>query len=124
MIDFQNAEYLKLGKADTGRAAKAVGALLIPGEEVIAAFKSVRDGVTFTTHRIIAFNMQGITGKKTDYTSLPYKRIQAFSVETSGVIDIDSELHIWLSGLGCVRFEFTRGTDIAALGRLIAQGSM
>ncbi|MBQ7784612.1 MAG: PH domain-containing protein [Clostridia bacterium] len=124
MIDFQNAEYLKLGKADISRASKAVGALLIQGENVIAAFKSVRDGVVFTTHRIIAFNMQGITGKKTDYTSLPYKRIQAFSVETSGVIDIDSELHIWLSGLGSVRFEFTRGTDIAALGRLIAEGSM
>ena len=121
MIDFKNAEYLKLSRVDPARAQQAVADLLIPGESVAAAFKGIRDSVIFTTHRVLSANVQGITGKKTDYTSLPYKRIQAFSVETAGVVDLDTELEIWLSGLGKVRFEFTRGTDVYALSRLIGQ---
>ena len=94
--------------------------MLIPGENVIACFKSVRDGVIFTNKRVIAFNVQGITGKKTDYTSLPYKRVQAFSIETAGVVDLDSELHLWFSSVGRVRFEFARGVDVKKLSTYIA----
>ena len=32
--------------------------------------------------------------------NFPYGKIQAFSVETSGVLDLDSELDLWFSGLG------------------------
>lgn len=28
-------------------------------------------------------------------TALPYSRIQAFSVETAGILDNDSELNLW-----------------------------
>lgn len=120
MIDFKNAEYLKLMEADLSKGTKQVEDMLIPGEQVIACFKGLRDGVVFTTKRVIAFNVQGITGKKTDYTSLPYKRVQAFSVETAGMVDLDSELHLWLSGLGKVRFEFARGVNVKKLSTYIA----
>ena len=80
MIDFKNAEYLKLVEVDPRKGAQQVDGMLIPGEQVIACFKGVRDGVVFTNKRVIAFNVQGITGKKTVYTSLPYKRVQAFSI--------------------------------------------
>jgi hypothetical protein len=40
---------------------------------------------------------QGITGKKCDFTSLPYSKIQAFSIETSGSFDQDTELDLWFS---------------------------
>ena len=95
VIDFKNAEYLKLMEVDPRKGAQQVEGMLIPGETVIACFKGVRDGVVFTNKRVIAFNVQGITGKKTDYTSLPYKRVQAFSIETAGMVDLDSELHLW-----------------------------
>ena len=80
----------------------------------------MRDGLVFTNMRVIAINIQGVTGKRRDFTSLPYKRIQAFSIETSGVFDIDSELELWFSGLGKVRFEFTSRADAAGLCRIIA----
>jgi hypothetical protein len=48
-------------------------------------------------------NVQGITGKKRDFTSLPYSKIQAFSVETAGHFDLDAELDLWFSGVGNVR---------------------
>jgi len=62
-----------------------------------------------------------VTGKKKDFTSLPYSKIQLFSIETSGVLDLDSELEIYLSGVGKVVFEFTGQSDITAIARAIGE---
>jgi Bacterial PH domain len=70
--------------------------------------------------RIIAVNVQGITRKKKDFTSLPLAKIQAFSVETAGTFDLDAELELWFSGLGKVKFEFSGKTDVAYLNKLVA----
>lgn len=42
------------------------------------------------------------------------------SVETAGVLDLDSELDITISGIGTIRFEFTGASDIVQIGKLIA----
>ncbi len=68
MIDFNNKGFFKLKQND--EYAERVTALLLDGEQVIDAYKSMRDGVVFTNKRIIAVNVQGITGSKK--TSLPY----------------------------------------------------
>lgn len=117
MIDFENGSFVKLMKSDS--AGKAVEQLLIPGETIIGSYKGIRDSVTFTNKRVIAINVQGLTGKKKDYTSLPYSKIQAFSVETSGVFDMDSELELWFSSLGLITFEFTGNSDIVEIGQAI-----
>ena len=124
MIDFKNAEYLKLTQIKDEKAEKELSKILLDDETIMCAFKSIRDSVVFTSHRIIAVNVQGITGKKIDYTSLPYSKIQAFSTETAGVFDLDGELEIWFSGLGRVKFEFSRGVDIAMLNKLIAKACL
>lgn len=124
MIDFQNATYFKLNTWDISSAEKELNEMLIEGEAIYLAFKGMRDSVTFTNKRIIALNVQGMTGKKKDYTSLPYSRIQAFSVETAGTFDLDSEMDLWFSGLGRVRLEFAKGVDIRGLNRLIADHSL
>lgn len=119
MFDFQNPEYIKL-KSTKDRFEKELDPILIHGEEVIDCYKSVRDGVVFTNKRIIVISVEGVTGKKKDITSFPYSKIQSFSVETSGVFDIDSELELWLSGMGKARFEFTGGTNVYDVCRLIS----
>jgi hypothetical protein len=120
MIDFQNASFLKLSPADASAFEAMISPLLVAGESIIATFKGVRDGVVFTTKRIISINVQGITGKKKDFTSLPYSKIQAFSVETAGVFDLDSELDLWFSGLGKVRFEFVSRADVAQICKTLS----
>jgi hypothetical protein len=65
----------------------------------------VRDFVAFTNKRLIAVNVQGLTGKKRDYSSLPYNKIQAWSVDTAGTFDFDAELELWFSGLGKVHLD-------------------
>lgn len=117
MIDFKNGSFVKLKKVDG--SAEMVSQLLIPGETVIGSYRGLRDTVTFTNKRVIAINVQGMTGKKKDFTSLPYSKIQAFSVETSGVLDMDSELELWFSGLGLVKFEFSGASDIVKIGQEI-----
>ncbi len=84
------------------------------------AFKTVRDLVAFTDKRIIAVNVQGLMGKKKDFTTLPYSKIQVFSIETAGTFDLDAELDLWFSAAGNIRFEFKGQVDIRQIGQLIA----
>ena len=120
MIDFQNASYVKLGRIDYSEVASQIDPLLIEGEQGFLDFKGMRDYIVFTSKRIVAVNVQGITGKKKDYTSLPFSKVQAFSLETAGTFDLDAELELWFSGLGKVKFEFKGNTDVAYLNKLIA----
>lgn len=119
MIDFKNGSFIKLGKTNP-EAANDVLPLLVPGEEIVGVYKAMRDYVVFTTKRIISVNVQGVTGKKKDFTSLPYSKVQVFSVETAGTLDLDSELELWFSGLGLVKFDFTGTSDIVKIGQLIS----
>lgn len=117
MIDFKNGAVFKLKKSK-GNAA-SLNPILVSGEEIISEYSALRDFVVFTNKRIIAVNVQGITGSKKDYTSLPYSKVQAFSIETAGVFDLDSELEIYFSGLGKVKLEFSGSNDIIEIGKLI-----
>ena len=120
MIDFQNKSIVKLSKIDANTVMGNISPLLINGENVIGAYKAMRDYVVFTDKRIISVNVKGVTGKKQDFSSLPYSKIQVFSVETSGTFDLDSELEMYFSGLGRVKFEFTGASDIVQIGQLIS----
>ncbi|GED49783.1 cytoplasmic protein [Carnobacterium maltaromaticum] len=119
MIDFKNSSYVKLKMVN--EIPPNIDQLLVRGEDIIGTYKGVRDYVTFTNKRVISINVQGITGKKKDYTSLPYSKIQVFSVETAGTLDLDSELELYFSGLGRVKFEFTGRSNIVSIGKFISE---
>lgn len=119
MIDFQNGSFIKLKKDRTSRESE-VRPLLIPGERVIGSYTAMRDYLVFTNKRIISVNVQGFTGAKKDYTSLPYSKVSVFSVETAGTFDLDSELELYFSGVGKVKFEFSGASDIVAIGQAIS----
>ncbi|WP_420933908.1 PH domain-containing protein [Alteromonas sp. A081] len=72
--------------------------ILADNETVTSAFKLVRDLSVFTNKRLIIIDKQGLTGRKVNYHSIPYKSITQFIVETAGHFDTDAELKIWLSG--------------------------
>ncbi len=121
MIDFKNAAFLKLKPADDPYMIKQITPMLIPGETVEQLYRALRDCVIFTSHRIIVANVQGVTGKKIDFSSLPYSKIQAYSVETAGTLDLDAELELWFSGLGKVKLEFTAKSNVADICRRISE---
>lgn len=119
MIDFQNGSIFKLKQTNPDSVMRDVSPLLVNGEDVLSAYKGLRDYVVFTNKRAIAVNVQGVTGKKKDFTSLPYSKVQAFSSETAGVFDMDSELELYFSGLGKVKFEFAGTSNIVQLSQII-----
>ena len=120
MIDFKNSDFLKLSPVSDTTYASVIAPMFDPGEEIVGSFQTNRDGVVFTNKRIITINVQGITGKKKDFTSLPYSKIQAFSIETAGVLDLDSELELWFSGLGKIRLEFVSRANVTEICRMIS----
>lgn len=82
----------------------------------------MRDQVVFTNKRVIAANVQGITGSKVDYTSLlPYSKINVFSIETSGTLDLDCEIELFLSEVGRVRFEIRGSFDLVSFNKMISE---
>ena len=121
MIDFDRQSVFKLSACVPDEVRSDLVPLLVDGEDVVLAFKGARDFVAFTNKRVIAVNVQGMTGKKRDFSSLPYAKIQAFSVETAGTFDLDAELELWFSGLGKVKFEFKGASDIRQIGQMIGQ---
>ena len=120
MIDFTNKSIIKLKPMNNSEGEAEVKDILVPNETITFAFVSMRDKLIFTDKRIISINVKGVTGKKVDYSSIPYANIQAFSIESAGTLDLDSELDITISGLGTVRFELSNKTDIRKLGQSIS----
>jgi hypothetical protein len=121
MIGFTNGSLFKLQHINLQDVAGDIQPLLIQGENPIAAFHGIRDFVAFTDRRIMTVNIQGMTGMKRDFTSLPYSKIQAFSIETAGTFDLDGELEMWFSALGRVRLEFKGDVNVQGLSQLVAQ---
>ena len=100
-----------------------VNGLLIGGEEGVMAFQTVRDQLLFTNKRIIAVDVQGITGKRKSFSTMPYSKIQYFSIQTPGFGELipDSELFIMFSNTFTAKFEFKGGVDIGKIGRMISE---
>ncbi len=121
MIDFHKSALFKLDPIPIDRVLEPIHKFLVEEESVLSAFSTVRDQLVFTNKRIIAANVQGFTGKKVDYTSIPYSKIQTFSVETSGVLDRDCELEIYISAIGKIRFEIRGGFDIVTFNKIISK---
>ena len=82
--------------------------MLVDEEELLRAYQSTRDYLILTTKRVIFVDIQGITGKKQEYRSIGYSKISSFSVETAGTFDFDSEMKLWVSGLGIFEIEFAK----------------
>lgn len=125
MIDFENKRVFKLSKAKdrevNGSILDLIEPIMVDGEEIVSAYSALRDFVVFTDRRIIAVNVQGVIGSKKDFTTLPYSKIQSFSIETAGTFDLESELELYFSSLGIVRFEFSRGKEITQIAKTIAE---
>lgn len=96
-----------------------IAAMLLQGEQAVAAFQTYRDSATFTTKRLIVRDAQGITGKKVEVYSLPYSSILMWSSENAGTLDWNSELELWTKA-GHIKVKLAKGVDVRRLDSLIA----
>lgn len=95
--------------------------VLAPGESIEKAYKVIRDLFIFTDKRLILIDKQGLTGKKIDIHSIPYRSITHFSVETAGNFDLDAELKVWISGNSePIERQFNKNTSIYEVQSVLA----
>lgn len=85
-------------EVDSADVAEELAPMLGQNEQIARAFKEVRDLYIFTNKRLILVDKQGLTGRKREYLSIPYKSITQFTLETAGHFDDDAELKLWVSG--------------------------
>lgn len=93
--------------------------MLINGEQAYAAFKTIRDIAVFTSHRLIVRDSQGITGKKVETCSLPWKSVDMWSIENAGTLDFNSEIELWTKA-GHVKINLKKGADINKINSLLS----
>ena len=122
-VNFNQNSVWNLKPIEPDAVRNEVMALLINGEEVVMAFQTVRDQLVFTNKRIIAIDVQGITGKRKSFSTMPYSKIQYFSIQTPGFAEFipDSELFIMFSNSFTAQFEFKENVDIGKIGRMISE---
>jgi hypothetical protein len=107
---------------DITKLQKEYAPLLADGEQLVAAFRLVRDTFVFTTHRLIIVDVQGVTGRKVEVMTIPYTSITRFSKESAGTFDLDAELRIWIRGDDTpIVKEFKKDNDVNAVYRLLSQ---
>ena len=106
---------------DVGKAAKDLEDVLFPGEVVEQAYILIRDLIVFTDHRLILVDKQGVTGRKVEYHSIPYKSISHFSTENAGTFDLDAELKMYISSSTTpIQKTFKKGSSIADVQKVLA----
>lgn len=109
-------------EADAEAAEKQLQDILVPGEQIEKAYQLVRDMTVLTSRRIILMDVQGVTGKRTSYLSIPYKSIVKYSVETTGHFDMDADVTLWLSShKEPVKLELRKSKDILDLVKIITE---
>lgn len=108
-------------KINKEELAREFSSMLADNEHIEQAFAVFRDKWVFTNRRLIILNVQGMTGKKREYMSIPYRSIVRYSIETAGTFDLDAELKIWLSGSD-IPFEqkFNSSSNLPELQRMLA----
>ena len=123
MINFNKNTAWNLTLINLNSIHNEVAGLMVNGERPLMAFKTIRDQLVFTNKRIISIDVQGITGKRRSFTSLPYSKVQFFSIQTPGFMELvpDSELFLHFTNGFEATFEFRGNVDIGQIGRIISE---
>lgn len=109
-------------EVDAEKLMEKYGRLLTEHEVIELGFKLLRDVFMFTNKRLILIDVQGLTGSKVEYLSLPYKSMSRFSLETAGTFDLDAELKIWISSedTPTVSKKFNKSIDVYEVQKYLA----
>ena len=89
--------------------------MLSANERALFAVKTIRDTAVFTDKRILIADKQGLTGKKVEYCSIPYKSVVTYAIETAGTFDLDAEIKLNLSGGYKVELQFMKSKTMTDL---------
>ena len=99
---------------------KEIAQMLRSDEQVYKSYKTVRDVASFTNKRLIVIDSQGLTGRKKEIYSLPYKSIHMWSTENAGTLDATSEVQLW-TRVGVVKINLGRKVNVREFDLLLQE---
>ena len=112
----------KATEIDSKEAEQVIEKILMAGEKIEQSYRGLRDLLVFTDKRIIFVDIQGITGKRRNFISIPYNKIYHFAVETAGMLDTGTELKIYgPSGFLLCNFVFGKHAPIFEVQQKLAE---
>lgn len=100
---------------DEVEVPETIAPFISSNEKICFAVKTLRDVAVFTDKRILVVDNQGISGKKKEYYTIPFKNIVTYAIETAGKFDLDSEIKLVLSGGLCIELNFIKDDDMDEL---------
>jgi hypothetical protein len=116
-LDWIGGDSHQISAGEVAQKLSSDPAMLLPDETVDLAFKCGRDLHVFTTRRLMKIDVQGWTGKKVSYVSLPLKAVSVFEVTgaASHPFDTDAEVELF-SNAGPWKFDVKKGSgDIMSI---------
>lgn len=122
-MEFRDKPMQNLVRIKDKDICKNVLELLLDGEQIVGAYKTVRDQAVFTTHRIILVDMQGVTGTRQEIFVLPYRKILHFGIQTAGFGDPlqTSELTVCFADGHEAKFGFIGQEELLTVARAISR---
>ena len=123
-MEFRDKPMENLIRLQEKDICKNARALLLDGESIVGAYKTVRDQVIFTTHRIIMVDMQGgPRGTRQQLFVLPYRKILHYGIKTAGFGDPlqTSELTVCFADEHEAKFGFIGQDELLAVARAISR---
>lgn len=81
---------------------------LCADEQPLLCFSSIRDEMAMTEKRILIADRKGLTGRKIQYITIPYKNITFYKVGMVGGWDLDAEILLNLRGNVKIQLRFLR----------------
>ena len=124
-MGFFNTIVGNVSNTDLSAIGKKYELLLCEGEFIECAFTHMRDKWVFTNKRIIIQDTKGITGRRKQYVSIPYRSVEYYSIETAGTLDTAAMLKISVRGINeLVKVKFGRGKDLEIIQKVLAQYSL
>lgn len=122
-MEFRDKPMQNLVRIPEKDICKNAQRLLLDGETVVGSYKTVRDQVVFTTHRIILVDMQGVTGTRQEIFVLPYRKVLHFGIQTAGFGDPlqASQLTVCFADEHEAKFGFIGQDDLFAVANAISR---
>ena len=123
VMEFRDKPMQNLIRIKEKEICKNVQELLLDGEQIVGAYKTVRDQAVFTTHRIFMVDMQGMTGTRQEIFVLPYRKILHYGIKTAGFGDPlqTSELTVCFADEHEAKFGFIGQDELLAVARAISR---
>lgn len=94
--------------------------LLVPGEVAQIAYNMVRDTAVVTNKWFIISNKQGLTEKKMEVYTIPFKAIIVYSSENARTFDFNTNLELWTM-LSKFKLNLAKKVDIRKLDKVVAE---